>query len=229
MNVLETIQREKRLRGMSWEELADGLSITGEGLRVAFNRKSVAPYYIEFLLDKLMIDKKFKFDFPADEEIQQLPIEKPIRDIENAPNGKFERKKGKGLIPYYDSDFIGGDYIATFEAGSVKPAYYMDIPEFAGCDAFRIYNDSMENLIKSGTIVFGTKIENWREHLEYGQIYGIVCHDNRRFIKYIKKWNDAPNEYFYLVSENDFYDPWEIKKDTIKNVWLIHGWLNKRV
>ncbi len=32
----------------------------------------------------------------------------------------------------------------------------MDIPEFAGCTAFRTYNNSMERLIKSGDILFGT-------------------------------------------------------------------------
>lgn len=156
-------------------------------------------------------------------------LAKKSGEIENAPNGKTQRKKGEGLVAYYDTDFIGGNDIATYEADSIKPAYYMDVPEFAGCTAFRIYNDSMENLIKSGSIVFGTKVNNWRDHLEYGQIYGIVCHDNRRFIKYIKKWNENPKEYFYLVSENDFYDPWEISKSAIKNIWLIHGWLNKRV
>ena len=109
----------------------------------------------------------------------------------------------------------------------INASYTMDIPEFAGTTSFRSYGDSMEPIIKSGSIVFATKIEDWASHLEYGQIYGIVCQDNRRYLKYIRK-SKKENSHFLLKSENEFYDDFEIPKEKIKNVWLIHGWLNKR-
>lgn len=138
---------------------------------------------------------------------------------------KPPRKKLEG-VPFYDIDFIGGD-METIDAG-VKPAYLMDIPEFSGCKAFRIYGDSMESIIKSGTIVFSTKVEQWDQFLEYGQIYGIVCMDGRRFCKYIRKDDDNPSDYFLLKSANRNYDEFSLPKTEVRSIWLIHGWLNKR-
>lgn len=133
------------------------------------------------------------------------------------------------LIPFYDVDFIAGTIFEAVETQTVTPEYYMDIPDFRGCTAFRAYSDSMEGIIKSGSVLFGTKIEEWDVHLEFGQIYGIVCKDSRKYLKYIKKYRENPKDYFLLESENKFYDEFEIPKDYIRSIWLIHGHLNKRV
>lgn len=145
-----------------------------------------------------------------------------------SPEGKIPRKrKGDQLVPYYDVDFAAGDNIALIDDNTIAPSYYMDIPEFSGCKAFRAYSDSMEKLIKSGTILFGTKEDTWFEHLEFGQIYGIICKDGRRYLKYIRR---AVNnkDYFLLKSENKAYDDFEMPKKNIRSIWLIHGWLHRR-
>lgn len=141
------------------------------------------------------------------------------------------REPGPEPVAFYDADFAGGDTEFYDDQSTVKPAYYMDIPAFSGCIAFRIYGDSMENVIKSGSIVFGKDIKSWRDHLEYGQIYGIICTDGRRYIKYIKKPRVKGKDmtHFLLHSENPNYDDFVIQKDSIKSIWLIHGWLNKKV
>lgn len=133
------------------------------------------------------------------------------------------------LIPFYDVDFIAGTAFSTVEDRAAKPDYFMDIPSFRGCTAFRAYSDSMESLIRSGAILFGTKVESWFEHLEYGQVYGIVCTDGRKYLKYIKKYRKNPEEYFLLESENKFYDEFELPKAHIQSIWLIHGHLSKRI
>jgi len=133
------------------------------------------------------------------------------------------------LIPFWDIDFIAGNAFDTVDIKRSKPDYYMDIPDFRGCTAFRAYSDSMEGLIKSGSVLFGTKVENWTEHLEYGQIYGIVCQDGRKYLKYIKKYREDPHTYFLLESENKFYDEFEMPKEAIRSIWLIHGHLSKRI
>lgn len=110
-------------------------------------------------------------------------------EITKAPQGRFPKKTKAGeLIKFYDTDFAAGNIEFYDDHSSITPAYTMDVPEFAGCTAFRTYGDSMENLIKSGSILFGTKIEDWRSHLEYGQIYGIICTDKRRYLKYIRNF-----------------------------------------
>lgn len=151
--------------------------------------------------------------------------------LEHAPPGRFPKKRDGDKVLFFDVDFAAGDIEFYDNASGIKPAYTMDIPDFNGCTAFRTYGDSMEKLIKSGSIIFGTKIEDWHSHLEYGQIYGIVCTDGRKYMKYIKKAKVKGREltHFLLHSENQQYEDFAIPKDKIKSIWLIHGWLNKKV
>ena len=133
------------------------------------------------------------------------------------------------LIPYYSADFMAGNSDVHYDDGTRHPDYYMDIPEFYGCTAFRAFGDSMENIIKSSSVLFGVKLDDdWRDALEYGQIYGIVMKNGRRYLKYIRKFHDDPKNYFSLESENIKYDQFEVRKDKIKNLWLIQGWMDKR-
>lgn len=158
-----------------------------------------------------------------------------IHDINNEGNVEIVKspvmssmsKQSSSLIPYYDLDFAAGNDLVLVENDKVTPDYYMDVPEFYGCTAFRAYSNSMEKLIKSGSILFGTKVEEWELHLEYGQIYGIICNDGRRYLKYIRKFKDNPKEFLLLKSENSNYDDFDIPKKSIRSIWLIHGWLNK--
>ncbi|RZJ71467.1 helix-turn-helix domain-containing protein [Flavobacterium sp.] len=138
-----------------------------------------------------------------------------------------ETEEKKTLVPYFNSEFAD-DNLVSEKIQSLRPDYFMDIPEFAGCTAFRTYSDSMESKIKSGSILFGTNIANWRQHLEYGQIYGIVCEDGRKYLKYIRRDPENPFSNFLLQSENPTYDDFSIPKDVISSIWLINGWLNKQ-
>lgn len=149
---------------------------------------------------------------------------------EKAPAGRLPKPVvAGGLINFYDVDFAAGGDIAFYEDNNaVTPSYTMDIPEFGGCTAFRTYGDSMSPLVRSGSILFGTIVANWQSHLEYGQIYGIVCLDQRKYLKYIRKDPQNPQTHFLLRSENPEYDDFELPKEAIKSVWLIHGWINKR-
>jgi len=148
-------------------------------------------------------------------------LESLLKQIESVEVAKL-------LVPYYNVDFSDPQNMVLEQAASIAPDYFMDIPEFAGCTAFRTYSDSMESKIKSGSVLFGTDLNAWRRHLEYGQIYGIVCNDGRKYLKYIRRHPDNPEDYFLLQSENPSYDTFSLPKDVIVSVWLIHGWLNKR-
>jgi len=141
-------------------------------------------------------------------------------------NHHVNKRKSDALIPFYNADFMAGAAEMYYEDATIYPEYYMDVPEFYGCTAFRAYSDSMESKIRSGNILFGIKINDWRSHLEYGQIYGITCTDGRRYLKYIRK--DKDDKHFLLKSENENYDDFTIPKSKINNIWLIEGWLDKR-
>ena len=135
--------------------------------------------------------------------------------------------KNPKLIPFYDVDIIAGTAEMFDDAINSQPAYYMDVPQFTGCKAFRVYSDSMEPLIESGSIMFCKQIENWHEVLEYGQIYAIQLTDKRRFIKYIRKSKTEGN-YLFRSHNSESYDDFEVSKSLISHVWLIEGWMRKK-
>lgn len=154
-----------------------------------------------------------------------LNIVRPEGDIITNGNNK---KAGSGLIPFYNADFMAGRSDVFYNDGNDHPDYYLDVPEFSGCIAFRAFGDSMEKIIKSSSILFGFKLdEDWRTYLEYGQIYGVTMLNGQRYLKYIRKAEDHLNN-FLLKSENEKYDDFEVPKNKIKNLWLIQGWIDKR-
>src|SRR5690606_31649426 len=130
----------------------------------------------------------------------------------------------KDLVPYYGVDFTAGTAVATFDDQTIQPEYYMDIPDFRGCKAFRAYSDSMEPLIKSGSILFGTKLVD-PMCIEYGQVYGIILNDGRRMLKYIRRHPKDPENMFLLSIENKMYDNIDVQKSSIKSPCLIHDHL----
>jgi phage repressor protein C with HTH and peptisase S24 domain len=161
-----------------------------------------------------------KFEKSALQE--QNDLDQEVIDV-----NQRNKKKSAGLIPFYNADFIAGNAELYYADETIYPEYYMDVPEFSGSTAFRAFGDSMEPRIKSGNILFGTKLYNWESHLEFGQIYGITCNNGVRYLKYIRR---HPNDktHFLLRSENKDYDDMDMPKCEIKNIWLINGWIDKR-
>lgn len=148
-----------------------------------------------------------------------------------SPEGKVKRNKvlsGFNQVPYYDVDFIAGTNLETIDAGAIEPSYYMSVPIFKDCAAFNCYSDSMQPLIQKGNIIFCTHVNDWQDVLEFGQIYAISLHDNRRFLKYIVRHESKSDTHFLLRSENNHYDTFEVPKSKIKGIWLVHGWMNKQ-
>ncbi len=216
-------------------EIAENLNITKSKFSEILNKRmnigvdtlSLLSNSYKVSVEWLVLGKKPMFI----KESNYLVVEEPIEgyNVTKAATGKSIKKKGVDLIPFYNIDFLAGNSLNILNDNIEKPEYYMDIPEFYGCTAFRTYSDSMEKLIKSGTILFGKEELNWQEYIEFGQIYGIVCNDGRKFLKYIKKSQDNTQTHFTLKSHNEFYDDFDIAKKFIKSIWLIHGWLNKNI
>lgn len=143
------------------------------------------------------------------------------------PSGKYSKStKSNNLVPYYDVDIIAGTRELYDDNPNTTPAYYMDVPEFSGCKAFRVYADSMQPLIDAGSIMFCRPIANWHDFIEFGQIYAIEVDDNRRFIKQIRR--SKQKGYFIMHSQNPEYDDFEVPVKNIRNIWLIEGWMRKK-
>lgn len=170
----------------------------------------------------LKLGKVLDYDFINDVDV------KTIGAGGNITKTGANKRKPEALIPFYNADFMAGNADLFYDDDTIYPEYYMDVPEFAGCTAFRAYSDSMEKIIRSGSILFGVKLDDWQSHLEYGQIYGITTTDRRRYLKYIRRSHEDHKNYFLLKSENEDYDDFELPKEKIKNIWLIEGWMDKR-
>lgn len=213
------IKKLREEKGLSQQELAD-LTAIPKGRINAWEQRGAQPKTEDYL----HLTKFFN-------EYKSVQSKKVSSNIIHAPSGKFPKKIGLGSqpVPYFDVDFTAGDIEVYDDNHALQPAYMMDIPEFSGCTAFRVFSNSMERMIISGSILFGTKVNDWNDHLEYGQIYGIVCNDKRRYLKYIRKAPHKDETHFLLKSENVAeFDDFLMPKNKIKSIWLIHGWLNKR-
>lgn len=222
MNGLAVRNRLKE-HGMPMKDIAAAIGESEQSLQSLLKTKDIKVGVLQKLADAIQKDISYFFQNE----------DTPTIDKENSLSESIRKhtnyKPGSGLIPMYNVDFIAGTAFDAVENPLTKPDYYMDIPDFRGCTAFKAYSDSMEGLIKSGSILFGTKVEHWNDYLEYGQIYGIVCVDGRKFLKYIKRYKEAPKDYFLLASENDFYEDFEMPKKFIRSIWLVHGHLTKRI
>jgi len=210
------IANKRALLGLSKSEMSIKLGISSQlyGLYERGDRNPKTEFYLKW-------KQMFNEDLNIETNVNTQTFHEKLHSKKLSGSNKNE-------IQFIDADFSAGNAIEFYDdTQMIQSAYTMDIPEFRGTISFRAYGDSMEPTIKSGSIVFATKIEDWMSHLEYGQIYGIVCIDNRRYLKYIRR-SKKEQTHFLLKSENELYDDFELPKDKIKNIWLIHGWLNKR-
>lgn len=55
MTRIDRILKEKKIKGFKWDEIAKGLPISGNGLRVAFARSSVDEIYLDIVESNLGI------------------------------------------------------------------------------------------------------------------------------------------------------------------------------
>ncbi len=226
----ERLEYARKSLKVSYAQIGRLWGITADGARKAITRDGLNIDYVNAFAERYSVDKDWLINGIGQYKINTSNTNEDNLNIQYAPEGKFPKKAPDPNKPIdiFDVDFMAGNAIEMFEDATLThPAYTMDIPQFNGCIGFRVGSESMEPKIKAGSIVFGQKLEMWFEHLEYGQIYGIVCHDGRKYLKYIKKDEKDEENYFLLVSENKHYDDFRIKKSLVSSVWLIHGWLIK--
>lgn len=241
-----------RDRGVSWTKIAVSVGFSSQDFTdLKSAKKDLQRDFLEAVAKKYKIDKNFVWTGERilqnaeksplipytlnSDETSNNNVAEPEQQYNNeiiSPGGKIvslhhNRRKSEALIPFYNADFMAGASDSFYEDATIYPEYFMDVPEFYGCTAFRAYSDSMEKKIKSGNILFGIKVEDWRSHLEFGGIYGITMADGRRYLKYIRS-HAEDNKLFLLRSENKNYDDFTIPKSKIKNIWQIEGWLDKR-
>jgi hypothetical protein len=133
---------------------------------------------------------------------------------------KMGKRDGYRLVPQYNMDARGGfganDEIDTKEY-VVDYIPFKDAKESDIC--IPVSGNSMSPVYAPGTIILLHKVETWKEFIEFGQVYVIILTDGRRLLKELKR--GAEKDKFLCVSYNPSFDPAELSKDLISDVYLV--------
>jgi phage repressor protein C with HTH and peptisase S24 domain len=133
---------------------------------------------------------------------------------------KTGKRGGYRLVPQYNMDARGGfgdnDEIDTKEY-VVDYVPFKDAKESDIC--IPVSGNSMSPVYAPGTIILLHRVETWREFIELGQVYVIILTDGRRLLKELKR--GAEKDSFLCVSYNPSFEPVELSKDLISDVYLV--------
>lgn len=162
--------------------------------------------HVDYLRDKLGAE----FDECIDPE-----------SVVNEPPATY-RKKPKGT-PYYDIDVTAGDFSSIDAIIDRAPTEYYDIPGMRSDAIVNVFGDSMDAAIKSGDKIAISKITD-NSFYNFGAIYVVVTKE-QRLLKYLKA--HPSDKHFLLVSENEFYDPIEIPRKKVLELWIVDQILRK--
>ncbi len=126
---------------------------------------------------------------------------------------------GQG-VPYYNVDFCGG-FDIMFNDQTRHPDGWVNFQPFSKADSWaNITGHSMEPLISHGDMIAIKKVEDWRNYMLYGEIYGIVTEEYRT----VKRVRKSPNpDTIILEPVNKDYDTQELELKKILSVWAVIG------
>lgn len=147
------------------------------------------------------------------------------QDIEVVGEGLLDcaEKQKKGIIRYYDVD-ASASPIEMFSSGGDIAYKDLIVPGFEDCEiALNIWGDSMEPKLCKGEMII---CKLWQESfIEYGFVYLIETKSGHRMIKYIQSGKSV--DAISCVSENSFYEPFELKRSEILRLYVVKGHLER--
>ena len=145
-----------------------------------------------------------------------------VAALEDTPIKSFD--KGK---PYYNVDFVGG-FDVLLNDQTINPEYLIDFRKYEEADLWcNITGHSMEPLISNGDIIALKTLNDWKEFILYGEVYGIVTKDMRT-VKVVTR-SDKGDGYFQLVpiNKSEEYRSQDIPLKLITHVFKVLGCMKK--
>lgn len=130
--------------------------------------------------------------------------------------------------PYFNVDFIAGFDIVLNDQ-TVQPEYNIDFKPYNkdGVMWCNITGHSMEPLISNGDIIAIRELNDWRDFILSGEVYGIVTDD----IRTVKKvtGSDKGGDFLKLIPVNKSpeYQPQDIPIRLIRRVFQVLGCMKK--
>ncbi len=127
-------------------------------------------------------------------------------------------------IPLYNAEASAG--VGSLQLSNEYIIDNLQVP-FARQDdiALTIVGDSMTPAMQSGDLAVVRNMPNWREYLDYGNIF-IVVTDNEVYCKTVSK--STEKDIFTLKSYNTNYGDFEIPKKYISEIYKVIGIISQR-
>lgn len=134
------------------------------------------------------------------------------------PNGKAE---GKPATRYYPN-VTGTMGSVEFLENPDETWLPISVPGFERCEfAIPAYGDSMTPTITSGHIIL---LSPWREsYLEWGKIYLVITRQGHRSVK--RLFPADTDDSVTCKSDNPAYPPYQVRREDITRLYLVHGWI----
>ena len=125
------------------------------------------------------------------------------------------------LVPLYNFDAVGGSSCEVTDSVTYIEEYVPFLEAKSDDICMHVTGRSMFPTYAAGTVVLLHPVYQWKEFLEYGEVYVIDLKDDRRLIKEIRRSIESPLNNFLLHSHNPDYDSVEIPKTLINRVWIV--------
>jgi len=156
---LDLILKEKKLKKLSWDKLAENLPVTGEALRIAFKRGSVDDVYLSAIEAALNISKDV--DSNKKSNISNDLLNTNGNKFTEKPDGSFDIEVS--LIPFeaYASYLVSVEE-ATVHQDFERVVFNVDRYGRGHYQAFKINGNSMNggsiNDVPDGALVLGREL-----------------------------------------------------------------------
>lgn len=142
--------------------------------------------------------------------------------VDNIPTISYTHGK-----PYYNVDFLGG-FDVIINDQTISPEYLINFKKYDDADYWcNISGHSMDPLISNGEIIAIKQLNDWRDFLLYGEVYGIITKDMCT-VRVVTK-SDKGDHYIHLVPVNksEVYQPQDLPKKLITHVVRVLGCMKK--
>ncbi len=217
----------RRRKGLTQQDLADKLGIRRSSIG-AYEENRATPRYdtlegisdfFEVSIDMLVrknLSQLSEDDFQDYKKGGKLDVDgRNIRVLQVAVD--YKNRENIIYVPQKASAGYMNGYADT-EYIEELPKFYLPMLGNGTFRAFEINGDSMLPM-KSGTIVIGEYVENWRD-IKDGQTY-IIASDTEGIVYkriYNRISSDSSGE-LLLKSDNAIYPPYNIPVEDVREVW----------
>ena len=217
----------RKRKGLTQQELADKLGIRRSSIG-AYEENRASPRYetLEAVSDFFGVS----IDLLVREDLSQLS-EDEFLEVKKGGRADISGKKIRILQVAVDNQerenilFVPQKASAGYLNGYGDREYIEELPRFylpmlgsGSYRAFEIKGDSMLPL-KSGTIVIGEYLENWRD-IKDSQTYVVISDTEGVVYKRIfNRINSEGSGELLLKSDNPLYPPYTIKVEEVREVW----------